>query len=620
MFVRFLCVCLSFLLNTCFSLCAIQHPERIVNDNPVLPEVVQGETFALTQDYVIVSAGNRADCTYFAATVLQGYLEKIAGLTLPIVSDDKTYPKEIVVGPTARQDGVDYDALGDDGICIRTAPEQILITGGAQRGTLYAVYTFLEDCFACRWYTEKLSEIPTVQTAQIPAYEKTYVPPFSFRETDWISPNWSKNREYSYANKLNGGSCRFLDAQQGGTVDYIGSFCHTLTAQFCAAEKYFDTNPDLFAMNEDGERIPDQLCLTNPDTLELVTREVLEAIAANPGKKIVSLTQADNQNYCRCAQCAETDKAEGSPSGTLLRFINAVAEAVEQAGYDRVQVDTFAYQYTRKPPKITVPRDNVIVRLCSIECCFAHPLQDIYCLQNVKFYRDIVRWSQICKNLHIWDYTTNYRSYVGPFPNFGVMQENMQFFADFHVAGVYEEGNYTARESDAEFAELRAYLLARLMWDPDTDYEREMNGFLRAYYGENSWQYVRAYIDKTTDATGLFGHMGIYAQMTEKSVLALSAADRRYVDMLWSKAKENAANETELEHICRSELSWRYWKACNKYGEFSARKPENRLEAQKALYADFVKYGIKRLGEGTYRLLSDSPDFNQTPDRWTPPS
>ena len=161
-----------------------------------------------------------------------------------------------------------------------------------------------------------------------------------------------------------------------------------------------------------------------------MTREVLDAIRENPTKKIVSLTQNDNQKYCRCAQCAATDTQEGSPSGTLLRFVNAVAEAVEDAGFTNVEIDTFAYQYTRKPPKITVPRQNVIVRLCSIECCFAHPLNDPLCTQNVKFSEDIVRWSEICERLYVWDYTTNYSNYLGPFPNFGVMQENMRFFAE----------------------------------------------------------------------------------------------------------------------------------------------------------------------------------------------
>ena len=609
---------IAFLMGVVFSMSAVQNPAMVLNENPVLPEVVSGDTFLLTDDYVIVSAMDNTNCTCNAASVLQKYLREITGLSLPIVSDAETYEKEILVGPTSRRDMVYYEGLGDDGICIRTVPGQILITGGKTRGTLYAVYTFLEDCFACRWYTESLAVIPKADAPAIPVYEKTFVPTFEFRETDWISPNWSANHEYSIANRLNGGPYRSLSAQEGGTVSYIGSFAHTLTTQFCAANTYFEKKPELFALNEKGERIPDQLCLTNPETLEIVTNEVLAQIRQNPDKKIVSLTQNDNFNYCRCEACAAMDKAEGSPSGTMLRFVNAVAEKVEQAGYTNVEIDTFAYQYTRKPPEITVPRDNVIVRLCSIECCFAHPLDDENCEQNADFAADIIRWSEICNHLYIWDYTTNYSNYIGPFPDFGVIQKNMQFFAEHHVTGVYEEGNYTARESDGEFAELRAYMLSRLMWDPDMDFDREMNGFLRAYYGENSWQYIRAYIDKTTAATGLFGkHMRIYSSMDDDGVMKLSAADRKYMDMLWSEAKKNAADPVYSRRICKSELSWRYWKACNIVGEFNGASAKTRRLEQELLYKDFQLLGITRLHEGAGGLLSDDPDFDRTPRCWT---
>ncbi len=90
-------------------------------------------------------------------------------------------------------------------------------------------------------------------------------------------------------------------------------------------------------------------------------------LRANPNARIVSLTQHDNQDYCVCDECKALDAYEGSHSGTMIHFVNAVADAVKDE-FPNVAIDTFAYQYTRKPPKHVVPRDNVIVRLCSIEC------------------------------------------------------------------------------------------------------------------------------------------------------------------------------------------------------------------------------------------------------------
>jgi hypothetical protein len=61
-----------------------------------------------------------------------------------------------------------------------------------------------------------------------------------------------------------------------------------------------------------------------------------------------------------------------------------------------------------------VPRDNVIIRLCSIECNFALPLTDD---SNKAFQDDIVAWSKLSQRLYIWDYITNFAAYVMPFPN-----------------------------------------------------------------------------------------------------------------------------------------------------------------------------------------------------------
>ena len=55
------------------------------------------------------------------------------------------------------------------------------------------------------------------------------------------------------------------------------------------------------------------------------------------------------------------------------RTVNSVADAIADE-FPHVVVDTLAYQYTRPAPNITVPRKNVVIRLCSIECNFAAPL------------------------------------------------------------------------------------------------------------------------------------------------------------------------------------------------------------------------------------------------------
>jgi hypothetical protein len=143
-----------------------------------------------------------------------------------------------------------------------------------------------------------------------------------------------------------------------------------------------------------------------------------------------------------------------------------------------VAVDTLAYQYTRKPPKTVRPRPNVIVRLCSIECNFREPLEHE---SNSAFADDIRGWAEICDRLYIWDYTTDFAHYVQPHPNWFVLGPNVRFFARHNVKGVFEQGAYQSHGS--EFAELRAWVLAQLLWDPSLADRALIDEFLEGYYG-----------------------------------------------------------------------------------------------------------------------------------------
>lgn len=63
------------------------------------------------------------------------------------------------------------------------------------------------------------------------------------------------------------------------------------------------------------------------------------------------------------------------------------------------------YQWSRAAPKLTKPKPNVIIRLCSIECNFAQPLSHP---SNSKFQADISNWGAISERLYVWN--CEYRS------------------------------------------------------------------------------------------------------------------------------------------------------------------------------------------------------------------
>lgn len=436
-----------------------------------------------------------------AAEELASFLKQVTGAEFPVVSPDEAGNRpQLAVGPGAvKALAPDFSlgGLGEDGILIRSLasprqPPHLLISGGpgAARGTLYAVYTFLEEQAGLRWWTATESTIPSRPDLSVPGnLSVRYVPPIWQRSSyfrEGMDPDWSVR------NKLNSGSVPMTDAARGGAIEFAGRNCHTFYLLVPPA-KYFAEHPEWFA-EINGKRVPEgaQLCLTNPEVVKVAAATAAEWLRANPLAKMVAVDQNDYQLHCTCAACKAVDEEEGGPSGTNIRFANAVAAELE-AEFPNVWIETFAYEYTRKPPKLTKPRDNVVVRLCSIECDFAHPLSHP---NNREFKEDLEGWSRICKQLLIWDYVTNFYHYLQAHPNFGVLGPNIRFFRDHKVKGIFEQGNGQSR--GAFGAPLKTWLIAKLLWNPDLDDAKLIDEFLNGYYGPAA-PGLRAYYDLVHD-------------------------------------------------------------------------------------------------------------------------
>ncbi|OIO95773.1 MAG: hypothetical protein AUJ92_07490 [Armatimonadetes bacterium CG2_30_59_28] len=436
----------------------------------------QGKT-----DYVIVTPKDAIPSEKRAAAELASFLQQIGGAQFAIQDDTTALPpKAVLLGNTSHLSklGVtpDWTKLGKEGFLLQTKGEHLIIAGGRPRGTMYGVYAFLEEKLGCRWYTSKISNIPKRDTIALPDLNETQIPALEYREpfnTDGFDPDWASR------NRCNSTAAR-LTEEHGGKIVY-DPFVHSFyQGMMIPPSVYFKDHPEYFS-EIDGKRTADnaQLCLTNPDVVKLMVQKVKEVIQKNPSVAIVSVSQNDWHGNCQCANCKAIDDAEGSPAGSLLTFVNQIAEQVEKE-YPDVAIDTLAYQYTRKPPKTICPRPNVIVRLCSIECDFGQPLETGK--RNQGFADDIRGWHKLCNRLYIWDYITSFSHYMVPFPNLHNLGANVRFFYENGVKGIFEEGNY-GPGGCGENNELRNYMLAKMLWNPNVDGDAVRREFLNGVYG-----------------------------------------------------------------------------------------------------------------------------------------
>jgi len=493
-------------------------------------------------DYQIVLPAVATPPQQHAGEELAEFLGQITGAAFPVLPEQAwTGGPALFVGlstaartasPTATRQG-----LGHDGLAIETAGRNVLLYGGEPRGTLYAVYTFLEDHLDCHWWTATASYIPKKADLAIPPISYRHVPVLEYREPFF----WEAfDGDWAVRNKANGASER-LSPEHGGHIIYQG-FVHTL-AGLVPSDKYFSIHPEWFAMR-DGKRTTGytQYCLTNQELKDFVVRRVLEELRANPTANIVSVSQNDNGDYCQCPVCAALDAKEGSHAGSLLHFVNYVARAVKTE-FPYVAVDTLAYQYTQKPPKYVKPDPNVIVRLCSGVCDTARPLTHP---MNREFYRDLVGWNKICHRLYVWDYVTNFAHYLRPQPNVFVLGPNVRTFVEHGVRGLFEQGSYQSTGGD--MAPLKAWLLAKMLWDPSRDPDALIREFLNGYYGP-AGPFIYEYLQVLhQDAAASPLHLGLGAEVATAwpSYRAMVRANA-----LFARAFQAVAGQPELESRLR---------------------------------------------------------------------
>ena len=458
-------------------------------------------------EYTIVIPAAASESQRYAAEELRDFTERVTGVALPIVTDAEPLPeKAILLGETrhtaALLSGQPTVAagLGEDGFRLVASPPHLLVVASPVRGTLYGVYEILERFAGCRWYASWHSVIPKRDSIAVPDdLDDTQVPAFVMRDPGWYDIR--ENPEFGARLRVNQLSWKFADRMKvGGSVIRWSrlNLCHTFQHLLPPSE-YAETHPEYFAL-VDGKRqthsrgaCSAEPCLSNPDVLRIVTSNVLEYIRQHPQFPIYGVSQNDDWDaYCRCTNCAAIDEEEGSHSGTVVRFVNAVAEAVEKEFPDK-KIETLAYCWSRKPPAKTKLRDNVVVYLCAMGCERSRPFPDARAKESIAFRDDLKGWQSVCKGVAIWDYITNFSHYLSPYPNVYGLFGNIPWYRDVGVKYLFTQADSTGAHGD--FSALKAWVSAKLMWNPDLPLGPLLDEFFQGYYGAAA-PFVREYFEK----------------------------------------------------------------------------------------------------------------------------
>jgi len=507
---------------------------------PCLP--VLGYELELARDgttpYQVIIAETAAPQVAAVAEDFADHFQQITGAQIPIVTDEVARSEyEILIGPSRHLlelfPAIEWDKYEDEEYLIRTIDHSLILTGGRTRGTPNAVYTFLEDQLGCRWYTPDFSVIPRSPVLTIPALYIRRTPAFEARRMEIAN---AADSAWAARQRLNYVTADVRYANYGQTWDeFIAdprlAGCWTLAAPSWTGpsadakfhtlghrgqggfltEQDFKSHPEWFGMI-DGQRSFDaQPCFSNPE-LPLViaqrAKERLRQTIAKYGpehKYLISISQGDYNNLCTCPQCQALYESFSYPAryrvdgrdwrpdwgithipngwtGALMQFVNKVAAEIAKEFPD-VRVHTYSYNWSLYPPIELSMQPNVVVDYANLSCCVYHTLGG--CVFNEghhAFGTDLERWCQ--KADHVWKWHYDMQGLFHPCPNLAHIGESFRQWRDVGVSGVFMrafgEGGYNDFE---RIQHLRAYLYAKLLWDPDTDVDATIEEFVNAYYG-----------------------------------------------------------------------------------------------------------------------------------------
>jgi hypothetical protein len=541
-------------------------------------QAVQGKGTTISahgkSEYAVVVSDSASLSEQFAAHELIYFIRLASGAEVPLVRESDARAQrsprffvgrgKVAKSCIDRSGPVDWAAVAplQENFLIRTVPSSagkpdILIIGGSRRGTLFGVYTFL-DTLGFRWYTNKYTWFKSDKKIKVlsgnanPREQvKLVIPPLSIFTGPrfyYRYPYIAEAHDLNWAarNRTNG----VLDDQRGGKVSMQ---CHHTFDQLIPPELYKD-HPEFFPLIGDRRATGYvQRCLTAPGLVELTAKNLGEWMDREPNQTFFALGQNDYSNICQCPSCSRFAEAEGSQSGLYLDFVNKVAEIVEKKHPDKYIV-TFAYDFTVTPPKTVKPRRNVYIQLAPIGICVAHPFTQCSEKSSREMNTILRGWAAKTDRISVWHYCTDFRNLLMPFPDFYEFIPDIKTYYENGVRGIFFQGsNYGPGGGEAD---LRAWVMARLLWNPFLDGMALVDEYLHGVYGP-AYKPMRACFDLIHSRVAHpDAHLHIFDPVTRKlwPQAAITTLDSLHTEAL----RMADGNESATFYINKSRLAVQY--------------------------------------------------------------
>ncbi len=436
--------------------------------------------------YQVVVGVDAFPTTRLAAEELVTYLKRATGVELPIVAKPAEGGDYIFISHT--------DQLAPHGFVIQTKGRHVFLRGhdsdGVKptvdfldpvlRGTCHAVYEFLERFVGVRWYwNDGLGEmVPTRDRIAIPSsIGIKQEPRFDYRALVY-GPADTQHGDWARRNRL--GSAFTM---------HHGHALHNIVPVEEWAKR---GHPDYAALRGGRRRIEGarggsggHVCTSHPDVVALVAGAANDFFAAHPKRTMFSISPPDGSGTCMDERCRLLDVPDyvvpqGPRRGKVVKtdrilwFYNEVAKRVYERYPDRM-LGGIIYADYLYPPRRAVEVHPMLALIVTPNTALDWWNEDTREFSRA-LYED---WGRILPRAYAYDTPSlSRRSFGLPAPLGDRLTELVRVLeaANYHGAYLYIGPTWECLGPDA-------YVLARLLWDPNVDVDRIRREYYSDLYG-----------------------------------------------------------------------------------------------------------------------------------------